>query len=98
MIFPAQEQCNSLPLRNEAIQLINKFTFPARTTQLRMKLLELTIFQLPDFQTATEKAWQTGTALLRTSTLSLSLSNSLSNSTGIFFYCQPARSPPWLRN
>lgn len=48
MIFPAQEQCNSLPLRNEAIQLINKFTFPARTTQLRMKLLELTIFQLPD--------------------------------------------------
>lgn len=54
MISTAQEQCNSLPLRNEAIQVSNKLVFPARTTELRMKLLEFTIFQLPDFQTATE--------------------------------------------
>lgn len=54
MISTAQEQCNSLPLRNEAIQVSNKLVFPARTTELRMKLLEFTIFQLPDFQMATE--------------------------------------------
>lgn len=63
--------------RNEAIQLSNKFTFPARRKELRMQLLELRIFQLSDCD---REAWQTGTALLRTSMLTLSLHYS----TGIY--------------
>lgn len=57
-----------------------------------MQLLELRIFQLPDFQIATEKPGRQGQ-------LSSELQRSLFHFTiqQAFIYCHSAMSAPWLR-